>query len=525
MKKWGVPNFQGAKIDLKHDLVITNWEKYRTVLSQPNIIELLRFGFPSGHEHILLPEPAPRNHASATNYAEHVEKYLATEIRYGAITGPYIARPFEWTMRSALMTRPKSNSQDRRVIMDLSFPPHRSVNDGIPKDIYLNVPFKLLLPSALTLRDKIRVTGENTYLWSKDLRRGYRQLRGCPLDYPLMGIEWDSRWYVDLAIPFGCRNGAKFMQETTNAVVDIMKSKNHYALAYIDDLAGADIEEEKARTAFEDCGSLLRELGLMEAEDKQAAPSKRMVWLGVTFDTIKMEMSIPRNKINNVLQMVHWWQDRKEVTKTQLQSLLGKLFFISTCSQTLRLFTNRILETYREQHQGTNITLTEPLRKDLEWIARFLPAYNGRDIIPRAPDHQDTLLIDSCLSGGGGHLGNQWYKIVYPPQIMEKQYHISALEMLNAMIALKVFRKHLEGHCILIKCDNTAAVSVLETGKGRCPTLLSVAREAWKVTAKHNITVQVTHIPGKENCLADLLSRAHLSATNSQKTKRLGNKR
>ncbi len=31
--------------------------------------------------------------------------------------------------------------------------------------------------------------------------------------------------------------------------------------------------------------------------------------------------------------------------------------------------------------------------------------------------------------------------------------------------------------------------------------------------------VQVTHIPGKENCLADLLSRAHLSATNSQKLK------
>ncbi len=174
--------------------------------------------------------------------------------------------------------------------MDLSFPPYRSVNDSIPKDTYMNVPFKLQLPSALTLRDKIRNTGVNTYLWSKDLRRGYRQLRGCPLDYPLLGIKWGSRWYVDLAIPFGCRNGAKFMQETTNAVVDIMRSKNHYALAYIDDLAGADVEEEKAKRAFEDWGVLLRELGLMDAEDKQAAPNTRMVWLGVTFDTVTMEM-------------------------------------------------------------------------------------------------------------------------------------------------------------------------------------------------------------------------------------------
>ncbi len=54
--------------------------------------------------------------------------------------------------------------------MWISFPKHRSVNDGIPKEMYLGEKLKLKLPSALTLRDKIKETGKDTFLWSKDLR-------------------------------------------------------------------------------------------------------------------------------------------------------------------------------------------------------------------------------------------------------------------------------------------------------------------------------------------------------------------
>ena len=41
--------------------------------------------------------------------------------------------------------------------------------------------------------------------------------------------------------------------------------------------------------------------------------------------------------------------------------------------------------------------------------------------------------------------------------------------------------------------------------------LLACAREVWKITAQHTIEVQVSHIAGRDNTLADALSRCHLS--------------
>ena len=44
---------------------------------------------------------------------------------------------------SPFMTRAKSDSQSRRTIMDLSFPKGLSINDGVLKDTYLAIDFRM----------------------------------------------------------------------------------------------------------------------------------------------------------------------------------------------------------------------------------------------------------------------------------------------------------------------------------------------------------------------------------------------
>ena len=53
---------------------------------------------------------------------------------------------------SPLSTRPKRGSEDRRVILDLSFPIGESVNDGIPKDTYMGFHAKLTSPELMILQ-------------------------------------------------------------------------------------------------------------------------------------------------------------------------------------------------------------------------------------------------------------------------------------------------------------------------------------------------------------------------------------
>ena len=56
-------------------------------------------------------------------------------------------------------------------------------------------------------------------------------------------------------------------------------------------------------------------------------------------------------------------------------------------------------------------------------------------------------------------------------------------------------------------CDNLSVVQVLNTGKARDLTLLTISRNIWLELAMHNIDLELQHVPGTLNVIADLLSR------------------
>ena len=82
--------------------------------------------------------PEVRNHRGATEFTDRLDQYMARELEEGTLLGPFSESPFVssiWV--SPLNITDKRDSPDRRVIMDLSFPPGNSVKDRIPKDRYL----------------------------------------------------------------------------------------------------------------------------------------------------------------------------------------------------------------------------------------------------------------------------------------------------------------------------------------------------------------------------------------------------
>ena len=89
--------------------------------------------------------------------------------------------------------------------------------------------------------------------------------------------------------------------------------------------------------------------------------------------------------------------------------------------------------------------------------------------------------------------------------------------MINVLLALSLWHKEFENKCIDIYCDNAAVVSILNTGKGLDELLLSIARNIWLVAATNDIDLSITHIPGKSNTVADLLSHWQIAGTNRDK--------
>ena len=86
--------------------------------------------------------------------------------------------------------------------------------------------------------------------------------------------------------------------------------------------------------------------------------------------------------------------------------------------------------------------------------------------------------------------------------------------MVNIVMALRLFACFWSGTRILIKCDNDAVVKVLNAGKARDPFLGACAHNVWYMSALAAVDLQYEHILGRDNPVADLLSRWQFSQQN-----------
>ena len=93
---------------------------------------------------------------------------------------------------------PKGHLGDAwRMIVDLSHPRGRSVNDLISPDAC-----SLSYPSVDDAADFIPSSGRYTQLVKIDLRNAYRILPIHPVDRSLLGIAWQGHIYLDGCLPF-----------------------------------------------------------------------------------------------------------------------------------------------------------------------------------------------------------------------------------------------------------------------------------------------------------------------------------
>ena len=118
----GQPNFRGARLPLPSNFDFHQLAAIPHTPANQQVLQYLRYGFPVGFQGPI-PTPSFGNHSSSVNHPRDVKVYIATELAEGAMLGPFSQPPFtHWCQTNPLLTHPKSNSSDRRVIMDLSWP-------------------------------------------------------------------------------------------------------------------------------------------------------------------------------------------------------------------------------------------------------------------------------------------------------------------------------------------------------------------------------------------------------------------
>ena len=341
-------------------------------------MSFLEYGWPINFSSAVLPKSTFQNHSSSLKRPDIIDDHIKTELQNAAIIGPFQSNPFSSEcVVSPLQVVIKDSTSKPRIVHDLSF-----LKDFLLMTVFqtilLNDSFKLRLPGVDRLIEFIREKGKGCHIFKADLRRAFRQIPVDPADIPLLGFQVNDLSYFHVVLPFGLRSAVLICQRKTKAVVFILTKDNNVLVAvYIDDFFGAATAEE-APFVYNKLLLLLQELGLQISPEKCFQPSTRMICLGILFDTEVMTISVPEDKVVKLKEELSTWLSRSSFNKRQLQSLLGKLSYVTACVQPGRIFTNRLLNVLRSfMSRKKRLPVTKEMRNDILWWLHFLDLHNG----------------------------------------------------------------------------------------------------------------------------------------------------
>ena len=134
-----------------------------------------------------------------------VSNYLSREVELGRM----------WQLPAGVFPRgihvspigliPKKNRPGKwRLIVDLSSPTGKSMNDGIRTDwsslSYISVDHLAAL---------IVAEGRGAYLVKADIKEAYRMVPIHPEDQHLLAVRWRGTVFIDKHLPFGLRSAPK----------------------------------------------------------------------------------------------------------------------------------------------------------------------------------------------------------------------------------------------------------------------------------------------------------------------------
>ena len=487
------------------------------------IVDGIRRGFRVGFNYAAAScHASGQNLPSVREQPQVVRDYLAQECALGRILGPLDPKLYPQVHTSRFGIIPKSTPGKWRLIVDLSSPRGKSVNDGIAEEVC-----SLSYVGIDEATSGILTYGRGALLAKVDIQSAYRNIPIHPEDRHLLGMLWDGALYIDTALPFGLRSAPKIFTAIADAAEWIARQQGiQFVIHYLDDyliIGAPDCDEcQKALTSLLE---VFQRLGLPVAEEKLEGPCTCLKFLGFELDSKKMDVRLPHCKLQELKILLRQWQGKKSSTKKELESLVGKLAFASRVVKPGKTFLRRMFELLsgiRQPHH--HVRLNGQFRSDLQWWVTFLSAWNGVSILEQHGCQRSSIHFATDASGCfgcGAVWGEVWFQLQWPQsyethELKLKQESITFKEIVPIVIACAVWGPAWATKSVTVHCDNEGAVAVVNSGYSRIPPIMHMLRCLFFIRAYYQITLRAVHVPGRENDLADAISRNNLSVLFSQ---------
>ena len=390
---------------------------------------------------------------------------------------------------------PKKDSGDYRVILNLKI-----LNEYIHKS-----KFKLEGYSII-----INMICRGDFMCSIDMRDAFLMVSMFPDFFRFLCFIWEGVRYCYTCMPFGLTSAPRIFTKIMKCVLVFLRSRGLRVTAFFDDLI---IFAESASLLLEHLHFaclILKSLGFLINETKSSfVPCQRMLHLGFIWDSLSFTLSVPSEKVAD-LKLLCNTALAGPVSLRFLQRILGTV-------ESFRLAFPMAALHYRHlQHEVASkvssgvrwdrkIVPSVSSKLDLKWWSECPISLLPRSLAPFA--HDISVTTDSSSFAWGAYsslnteVSGQWSE-------EETALHINVLEMKAVLFAFySLFRNH-SNVSILIKCDNTTAVSYINNYGGvRSPDITDLVVELYDFCLLRGISIKASYLEGRRNVRADALSR------------------
>lgn len=359
------------------------------------------------------------------------------------------------------------------------------------------------------LRTTLKLISKNCLMCCVDLKDAYFLLSIHRDHRRYLRFQWEDQLYEFNVLPFGLNTAPYVFTKFMKPVVKLLRSLGHLSTLYLDDFHLIGQTYDDCLHNLHDTQTLLTALGfIINKEKSQLTPKTKCKFLGFIIDSENLQVKLPVEKVNRIKSEIDRFLHIKRCKIRDFAKFLGLLVSACPAIEYGWLYTKALerekflnLRIHDDYEKFMNIPST--LTTDLLWWKHTISSSFSKI---KSDDYQLEIFSDASTTGWGASCGNntasgQWSD-------SEQSYHINYLEILAAFLRLKVFAKNISNCQILLRIDNTTAISYVNRMGGiQFPHLTDITKQLWQWCEQRRIFVFASYIRSSENVIADAESR------------------
>lgn len=342
-----------------------------------------------------------------------------------------------------------------------------------------------------------------------DLKDAYFLVSIHPTYRKYLRFRYEGKIYQFNVLPFGLNTAPFVFTKLLKPIICLLRSLGYLSSIYLDDICIISHNYQDCLDNILQTKNILESLGfIINIKKSCMIPNKVCKYLGFVIDTKKFHVRLPKEKRYLIKQELQSFQLKSRCKIRHFARLVGLLTSSCPAIQYGWLYTKQMerckyLALCKTSNYDSHMSVPRYLQDDFAWWLKSIDTAIN-------PIRQDSYCLeifsDASKKGWGAACGEetasgQWSNT-------ESDKHINCLELLAAFLGLQTFAKGLKNCQVLLRVDNTTAISYINRMGGvRFTHLTEITKSLWQWCEARGIFVFASYIRSEDNEIADAESR------------------